>query len=77
MMILAILPLWSVAQCSVCSEVVASSARNGSGVGTGINHAILYLMAFPYLIFMAFIVYRYREYIAFRFRLLVQRWRMS
>lgn len=74
-LILAI-PLLSAAQCSVCSAGVASNLKNGGDVGKSINSAILYLMAFPYIVFMAFMVYRYRELIAFQYRELVQRWRM-
>ncbi len=76
LVIIVLLPLWSAAQCSVCSAVVSSSAQNGGGVSKGINHAIMYLMSFPYIILAAFLAYRYRDYIAFQFRTLIQRWRM-
>jgi len=70
------LPAISFAQCSVCAAGLASSRQAGSDVALGINNGILYLLVFPYIIFMGFIIFHYRELIAYRYRMLVQRWRM-
>lgn len=41
------------AQCSMCRAVVGSNLESGDGArGLGINNAILYLMATPYLLAM-------------------------
>jgi len=41
------------AQCSMCRAVVGSNLESGDGVqATGINNAILYLMATPYVLAM-------------------------
>jgi len=70
------LPLFTSAQCSVCAAGVASSRQAGSNVAAGINTGILYLLSFPYIVLMGFIIYRYREFIGFQYRMMVQRWRM-
>jgi hypothetical protein len=70
------LPAISFAQCSVCAAGAASSQQAGSTVSNGINNGILYLLVFPYLIFMGFMIYRYREFLGYQYRILVQRWRM-
>jgi len=70
------LPVLSFAQCSVCAAGVASSRHAGSNVAAGINTGILYLLAFPYIIFSGFMIYRYREFIGYQYRMLAQRWRM-
>ena len=69
-------PAISFAQCAVCAAGTQSSQQAGSHVADGINTGILYLLVFPYLILMGFIIYRYREFLAYQGRLLVQRWRM-
>lgn len=41
------------AQCAMCKETVANStAENGQEYGAGLNTGILWLMAFPYILFM-------------------------
>jgi hypothetical protein len=70
------LPLWSAAQCSVCAAGVASNLKEGGSIGKGINTGILYLLSFPYIVFVGFMIYRYREFLGFQFRSIVQRWRM-
>lgn len=70
------LPALSFAQCSVCAAGLASSHEAGSHVVLGINHGILYLLAFPYLVGMGFVIFHFREFLAYKYRMLVQRWRM-
>lgn len=70
------LPAITFAQCSVCAAGAASSQQAGSTVSSGINHGILYLMSFPYFVMMGFLIYRYREFLGYQYRMLVQRWRM-
>jgi hypothetical protein len=70
------LPVISYAQCSVCAAGVASSRQAGSNVSAGINTGILYLLSFPYIVLTGFVIYRYRAYIGYQYRMLVQRWRM-
>lgn len=44
------------AQCAMCKESVANSvAENGQNYGGGLNTAILWLMLFPYLLFMGIV----------------------
>lgn len=38
------------AQCAMCKAVAESSRDGGSGIADGLNHGILYLMVFPYLL---------------------------
>ncbi len=38
------------AQCAMCRANVKSNIQSGSGVGSTLNHAILYLMAIPYIL---------------------------
>lgn len=40
--------------CAMCKASVESNARNGENVGGGLNPAILYLMAAPYLLLFFF-----------------------
>jgi hypothetical protein len=50
---------FSSAQCAMCKAVV----ENGdSDLAEGINSGIVYLMAFPYLIFALVVYYFYRKY---------------
>lgn len=42
------------AQCAMCRAVAQSGTNNGQSVGGGLNHAILYLMAAPYLLLFIF-----------------------
>lgn len=44
------------AQCAMCKEAVENSvAENGQNYGGGLNTAILWLMVFPYLLFMGIV----------------------
>lgn len=46
-------PTSAEAQCSMCRAVVGSNLESGDGVkASGINNAILYLMATPYVLAM-------------------------
>lgn len=59
--ILLISPFWVEAQCSMCKAVVESNMQSdANAVGAGINDGIMYLMIFPYLVFIGIgiIVYR-------------------
>ncbi len=50
-------PIDADAQCSMCRAVVGSNVEGGESVrGLGLNNAILYIMAAPYLI-MAVLAY--------------------
>ncbi len=69
-------PAITFAQCAVCAAGAASSQQSGSKVSAGINTGILYLLGFPYIIFTGFMIYRYREFLGYQYRMLVQRWRM-
>ena len=42
------------AQCAMCRAVAESGSTNGQNVGGGLNNAILYLMAVPYLLLIFF-----------------------
>jgi hypothetical protein len=42
------------AQCAMCRAVAESGSTNGQHVGGGLNNAILYLMAVPYLLLILF-----------------------
>lgn len=55
------LPLFSMAQCSMCKAVAESA--DGGGFGAGLNYGILYLMIFPYLIIggIAYRLYRAKK----------------
>ena len=70
------LPVWSVAQCSVCKAGLISNAKTGGNTAQGINEGILYLLGITYLMFTAFAIYYLREHIKFYYRTAVQRWRM-
>jgi hypothetical protein len=76
LLIILALPAITFAQCSVCAAGVASSKQAGSNVSAGINKGILYLLSFPYIILLGFIIYTYREFLAYQYRMLAQRWRM-
>jgi hypothetical protein len=42
------------AQCAMCRAVAESGTKNGQNVGGGLNNAILYLMAIPYILLILF-----------------------
>lgn len=51
------------AQCAMCKSVVESNMEGGSKIGAGLNDAILFLMAMPYLslAIIAFVWLRYKK----------------
>ncbi len=53
------------AQCAMCKETVANStAENGQDYGAGLNSGILWLMAFPYILFIiigSLVFYAYKK----------------
>lgn len=51
------------AQCAMCKSVVESNMEGGSKIGAGLNDAILFLMAMPYLalVIIAFVWLRYQK----------------
>jgi|GEM_PF-1638400 hypothetical protein len=71
-----VLPLFTVAQCSVCSAGVQSNANAGGGIGSVINSGILYLLTITYLVFTAVAIYFLRDHIRYYMRVAAQRWRM-
>jgi len=75
-LIILLLPLWSAAQCAVCTAGVQSNANSGGGIGKTINSGILYLLTITYLVFAAAAVYFLRDHIKYYFRVGMQRWRM-
>lgn len=48
------------AQCAMCKSVVESNKANGGSISDGLNTAILYLMAVPYiaLAIVGFLLYK-------------------
>ncbi|CAN5890558.1 hypothetical protein BH11BAC7_BH11BAC7_25280 [soil metagenome] len=42
------------AQCAMCRAVAQSGSTNGQNIGGGLNNAILYLMAVPYILLILF-----------------------
>ena len=61
--LLAFLPFWSQAQCSMCRAVAESSQQGGSPIAEGLNDGILYLMAIPYVLLatLGILIYRHRK----------------
>ena len=52
----------SKAQCAMCRATVESNLSNGtSSVGAGLNKGILYLVSFPYLVFIVIAYFWYRS----------------
>jgi hypothetical protein len=74
--VIVLLPLWSSAQCSVCTAGVQSNANTGGGIGKTINSGILYLLTITYLVFTFAAVYFFREHIKYYSKVAVQRMRM-
>lgn len=53
----------SFSQCSMCKAVLESNLESGeSALGKGINDGIIYLMAFPYLLFGIVAYFLYKHY---------------
>lgn len=65
-----LLPDHTLAQCSMCRAVTNSNQLTDDAftVGNGLNNAILYLMAMPYLLAIAFFYAFYRKQIMAWFR---------
>jgi len=74
--VIVLLPLWSVAQCSVCTAGVQSNANSSGGIGKTINSGIVYLLTITYLVFTVAAIYFLREHIKYYIRVAAQRWRM-
>lgn len=49
------------AQCSMCRAAPTSNINSGEKKAAGLNTGILYLMAIPYLLLMAFVLYFFRD----------------
>ncbi|MES2730359.1 MAG: hypothetical protein V4714_01380 [Bacteroidota bacterium] len=50
------------AQCAMCRATVESNLSTGSSsVGAGLNKGILYLVSFPYLVFMVLAYFWYKS----------------
>ncbi|MCI5058950.1 MAG: hypothetical protein MRY83_22745 [Flavobacteriales bacterium] len=49
------------AQCAMCRAVAESNNSSGGSIGAGLNSGILYLMAIPYLAFMAAFFYLFKK----------------
>jgi hypothetical protein len=54
LLILFLLNISASAQCAMCRAVAESGSTNGQNVGGGLNNAILYLMAVPYILLILF-----------------------
>ncbi|HTA84211.1 MAG TPA: hypothetical protein VK783_14800 [Bacteroidia bacterium] len=74
--VIVLLPLWSAAQCSVCTAGVASNANSSGGIGKTINSGIVYLLTITYMVFAAAAIYFLRDHIKYYYRVAAQRWRM-
>ncbi|HXP52026.1 MAG TPA: hypothetical protein VN922_18870 [Bacteroidia bacterium] len=75
-LVIVLLPLWSAAQCSVCTAGVQSNANSSGGIGKTINSGILYLLTITYLVLAIGAIYFLRDYIKYYYRVGVQRMRM-
>ncbi len=54
--------LEGMAQCAMCAATVESNISDGSSsIGAGLNKGILYLVTFPYLIFIVIAYFWYRS----------------
>ncbi|CAN5525987.1 hypothetical protein BH11BAC1_BH11BAC1_30680 [soil metagenome] len=53
-LVLSLLSISASAQCAMCRAVAESGSTNGQHVGAGLNNAILYLMAVPYILILLF-----------------------
>lgn len=61
MVFMAIVNEGAMAQCAMCKGAIQEKVNSGeSNLGEGLNKGILYLMAFPYLIFGAIAFFWYR-----------------
>lgn len=59
--------------CSMCGQAVESNMdKDGNGFGKGLNSAILYLMAFPYIVFMCIAFYFRKKWIGFFRKLMIR-----
>lgn len=39
-------------QCSMCKLIAEQSYQSGSGIGTGLNNGIMYIMGIPYVLIL-------------------------
>ena len=58
------------AQCSVCAASIQSNMQHGGKVGLGLNSAILYLMAIPYIVVGACLFFFFKEQILAKVKVL-------
>lgn len=49
------------AQCAMCRAIPSSNLEAGGNIANGLNTGILYLMAVPYILIMAFVAFYFRE----------------
>lgn len=60
--VLCCISLWADAQCAMCGTTVNTSAGEGGKSTSGLNSAILYMLAIPYLAFMGIGILWYKKY---------------
>lgn len=50
-------------QCSMCKLMAEQGYQSGSGIGTGLNNGILYIMGIPYLLILVvgYLLFRQRR----------------
>ena len=49
------------AQCAMCRAIPSSNLEAGGNIANGLNTGILYLMAVPYILILAFVAFYFRE----------------
>lgn len=49
------------AQCAMCKAIPSSNQEAGGNIANGLNTGILYLMAVPYILILAFVAFYFRE----------------
>ncbi len=49
------------AQCAMCRAIPTSNQEAGGNIANGLNTGILYLMAVPYILILAFVAFYFRE----------------
>ena len=62
------------AQCSVCAASIQSNMQHGGKVGLGLNSAILYLMAIPYIVVATCLFFFFKEPILAKIKVLKARY---
>lgn len=76
LLVIILSPLWSAAQCAVCSAGLQSNANSGGGIGKTINSGILYLLTVTYTVFAIAAIYFLRDHIRYYYKTGMQRMRM-